>query len=306
MTPLQMQQIVIEAGRNKTRYLYSFVNKEFLKIDVPETKRNYKVAITFSGGLRNFDITMEWANKFLIDPLKADVFFHGWCNKNGIENNDKLIQGYHNLKKYKILKREDNPISIPEIMKNKYPRTVAEGLGMELAEHVLGQLYNIRNSYDLLKEYEKETGTKYDLVIRARPDVFWFDRIKDTDLDFTMENYCIATPQGYMSIICGPKHVNDQFAMSQNVIMEKFTRIFDKIADYSAISPDDSATEFFVTYQVGTLCLRIYNIDINFMLDYPIDYMVEKGFDHKTFRHQDQNDSPLAMKITSDIRKGHV
>ena len=57
----------------------------FFKINVPETKTNLKIAVLLSGGLRNFAITQEWANKFMIDPIKANKFVHGWCSKDGIE-----------------------------------------------------------------------------------------------------------------------------------------------------------------------------------------------------------------------------
>jgi hypothetical protein len=301
MTPNEMQQAVLTATRNRTRYVYSLVNREFFKIDVPVTKTLYKTAISFSGGLRNFDITMEWANKFLIDPLKADVFFHGWCNKDGINNNIQTIQGYHSLKKFKILEREKHPILIPEVMKNRYPDHVRRGLGMELAEHVLGQLFNIKNSFDLIREYEKETGIHYDIVIRARPDVFWYAHIPDQDLNYIMENRCLATPQHYISVICGG-HINDQFAMAQTNIMDQYCHMFDKVQEYSAISPNDSATEFFVTHHVqNVLQLPIYNIDATFMLDYPADYPIERGFTNSTLRHKEQNDSMVAKMVTENI-----
>jgi hypothetical protein len=302
MSPADKQQQVLIATRNRVRYVYSLVNRDFLQIDVPVTRTNYKIAVVFSGGLRNFDVTMEWANKFLINPLKANVFFHGWCNKNGVDNNIQAIQGYPNLKKFKILEREKNPIPIPEVMKTRYPDHVRRGLGMELAEHVLGQLFNIRNSFDLLKEYEKESGISYDIVIRARPDVFWYAHIPDQDLDHVMQNKCIATPQHYISIICGNHHINDQFAMAQTAIMEQYTRMFDKIPEYSGISPDDSATEFFVTHHIrNVMKMPIYNIDATFMLDYPSDYPIERGFNHSTLRHKDQNDSEVAKMVTENI-----
>jgi len=301
MIPLEMQRAVINATRRRVRYVYSLVNKEFFKIDVPVTTTPYKIAICFSGGLRNFHITMEWTNKFLIDPLKADVFFHGWCNKDGIEDNTRKIPGYHNLKKFKILEREKHPIPIPDIMKNKYPEHVRRGIGMELADHVLGQLFNIQNSFNILKEYEEETATHYDIVIRARPDVFWYANIPDADLIHTMNNYCLATPQHYISIICG-QHINDQFAMAKRNAMEQYTQMFNRIEEYAKIAPNDSATEFFVTHHVqNVMKIPIHNIDATFMLDYPADYPIERGFSNSTLRHKDQNDSVVAKMVTDNI-----
>jgi len=303
MTPLEMQNKVKEATRNRTRYVFSMINSEFLKINVPITKTPYKIAIQFSGGLRNFNITQEWANKFLIDPLNADVFFHGWCNKNGVENNEKEILNYHNLKSFKILEREKVPLPVPDILKGKYPDHVRRGLGMELADHVLGQLFNIRNSFDVMEKYEQEHRIKYDIVIRARPDVFWYANLEDKDLDHIMHNNCLATPQHYMYAICG-NSINDQFAMSQKDIMRVYTRMYDMVETYGHIAPNDSATEFYVTHHItNTMRIPLHDIDMTFMLDYPSDYSIEKGFTNFNFRNKDQNDSKVAMDIVDEIVK---
>ena len=300
MTPLEMQQNVLNATRNHTRYVYSLVNREFFKIDVPATKTNYRIAVIFSGGFRNFDVTMEWANKFLIDPLKADVFYHGWCNKKGLEDNEKTIKNCHNLKSYRILEQEKHPLAVPEVLKSKFPDHVRRGLGMELADHVLGQLFNIKNSFDLMRRFEQENGIKYDIAIRARPDVFWYAPIGDADLDFVVKNSCIATPQGYISIISGGQ-TNDQFAMAQPGIMETFTRLFDKIPEYGSVAPNDSATEFYVTHHVQAMNVPLHDMDMTFMLDYPSDYPIERGFTNSTMRHMEQNDSIDAKNVTNNI-----
>lgn len=304
MTPNEMQERVLQATRNRTRFIFSLVNKEFFKIDVPKTKTNYKIAVLFSGGLRNFDVTMDWANKFLIDPLNADIFFHGWCNKNGLENNEELIKGYHNLKTCKILDRTKVILPVPEILKSKFPDCVRRNLGMELADHILGQLFNIRNSFDLMESYEKKNNIKYDLAIRARPDVFWYATFKDEDLNYIANNNCLATPQHYMSTICGDR-INDQFAMARTEIMKRYTRMFDMIETYAQFVPNDEATEFYVNHHVRHTMrdIPLHNIDMTFMLDYPIDYQVEKGFTNSTMRHKEQNDSIVAQAVVNDILK---
>jgi hypothetical protein len=166
------------------RYVYQFVNREFFKINVPETKTNLKIAVLLSGGLRNFEITQEWANKFMIDPIKADVFVHGWCSKEGIEKDSETVMGYHNIRAFKIQDRSKIKIPVPEVLHHKYPDHVSRGWGMEVADHVLGQLYNIKGCYDLIEEYEKKNGFQYDVIVRGRPDEFWFDRLQDGDLEF--------------------------------------------------------------------------------------------------------------------------
>lgn len=304
MTLLEMQGRAKEATRNRTRYIYPLVNREFLNLSVPKTKLDLKIAILFSGGLRNFYETQEWANKFFIDPLNADVFFHGWCNKDGVEDNKKTMENYLNLKKFKILDKNEVLIPIPAVLNDKYPGCAQRGLGMVQAEHILGQLYNIKNSFDIMREYEQENNVRYDIVIRARPDVFWYAKIEDQDLDYASKNQCISTPQHYLSVICG-SNINDQFALGQNEIMYRYTRIFDMVETYGKTVPNDQATEYFVTYHLNTAMsdIAIRDMDMNFMLDYPSDYKIEKGFSNITIRHLNQNDSGVASKVVEDIKK---
>jgi hypothetical protein len=306
MNPIEMQNRVKQATRSQTRYVFSMVNREFLKIDVPVTKTPYKIAVLFSGGLRNFKITQEWANKFLINPLQADVFFHGWCNKEGVENNEKDILNYCNIKAYKIMEREKISIPIPDVLKNKFPNVVNIGYGMELAEHILGQLFNIKNCFDLMEKYEQEHGLQYDIVIRARPDVFWYATLEDKDLDFIMKSDCLATPQHYMSTICG-ENINDQFAMGRRDLMRAYTRMFDMVESYGHSAPNDSPTEFYVTHHIiNTMRVPIHDIDMTFMLDYPADYELEKGFTNFNYRNKEQNDSKVAMDIVNNIVKSNT
>jgi len=303
MTPIEMQDRVKQATRGRTRYVFSLVSREFLKIEPSVTKTNYKIAILFSGGLRNFVETQEWTNKFLIDPLKADVFFHGWCNKNGVEDNDKSIQNYHNIKTWKILEREKTPIPIPEVLKNRFPHCAEIGYPLELAEHILGQLYNIKKSFEVMAQYEHEQGIKYDIAIRTRPDVFWYAPLEDKDLNFAMQNYCIATPQSYMSVICGD-NINDQFALAQRDILGQYCHMFDKVPEYCLSAPGDAPTEFYVTHHIkNVMKTPIHDIDMPFMLDYPLDYKLEKGFTNFNYRNKEQNDSKVAMDIVAKIQK---
>lgn len=306
MTPLELQEKAIQASRNRERFIYPYISREFFKIDVPVTKTDYKIAVVFSGGLRNFDVTMEWANKFLIDPLKADVFFHGWCTKRGIENDERLIKNYHNLKKFKILKLEQTPLIIPEVLKNKFPdharQSKTTGLSeLILAEHIVGQLSNLKKGFELVKEYEQETNIKYDILIRARPDVFFYANIKDEALCYVMDHNSIATAQNYFSVICGTHQINDMFFIGRSDIMKNFSTLYDKIEEFGKSAPDDAPTEYYITCQFRHMNLFIHEIDANFIVEYPHDFNIEKGFTNSTMRHKYQNDSEDAERLTTQI-----
>ena len=305
MTPEQMQEQVRHATRNRMRYFYQFVNREFFKINVPETKTNLKIAILLSGGLRNFAITQEWANKFMIDPIKADVFVHGWCSKDGVEKDSETVLKYHNIKDFKIQDRSKVKIPVPEVMHNKYPVHVSHGWGMEVADHVLGQLYNIKGCYDLIEQYEKKNNFQYDVIVRGRPDEFWFDRLQDADLEFVAKHNVLATPQHYISVICKDGYINDRFAMGNHEVIRRYCEMFNFVEDYAKLAGNDEATEFYVDYHLRNTMrdIPLHNIDATFMLEYPGDYPMERGFNPTNMRHLDQNDSNVAIAAAENIKK---
>jgi hypothetical protein len=302
MTTKERQNQIRIVSRQRQRYFYDLVNKDFLKLEVEKTNTNYKIAILISGGLRNFAITQEWMNKFLIEPLNGDVFVNGWETKDGIESDTVTVNKYLNLKSYKINNRQDITIPVPHIMTGKYPRHVSEGWGMEVADHILGQLFNIKSCHDLIEDYEKENGIEYDIIIRVRPDEFWFDKIQDFDLDYIFNNRCIGTPQNYISTISGSL-VNDRFAMGSRQIMREYCDMFNYVTEYANYAGNDEATEFYTNHHITQkMNVPVHNIDITFMLEYPIDCVSEPGFDSTTIRHLTQNDSNVAIHVANIIK----
>ena len=302
MTIKEKQEKIKVLSRQKQRYFYDLVTKDFLNLEVNKTTTNYKIAVLISGGLRNFKITQEWMNKFLINPLNTDVFVHGWQTNDGLDSDIDAVKNYINLKGYKIIDRHKIKIPVPDIMTVKYPRHVSEGWGMEVADHILGQLFNIKSCYDLIEDYEKKNNIKYDIIIRVRPDEFWFDKIQDFDLDYVYNNRCIGTPQHYISTISGSL-INDRFAMGSREIMENYCSMFNHVGEYANYAGNDEATEFYTNYHITkTMNIPIHNIDITFMLEYPIDCVSEPGFDSTTIRHLTQNDSNVAIHVANQIK----
>jgi hypothetical protein len=303
MTPAERQEQIRNATRNRARYFYELVTRDLFNLEIPKTKTKLKIAVLLSGGLRNFATTQEWANKFLIEPLNADVFVHGWCSKAGIEQDEETVKKYLNIKKYKILDRSKVTIPVPDVMKDKYPDHVNRGWGMEVADHVLGQLYNIKACFDLIEKHQEENGFVYDVIIRGRPDEFWFDRLQDNDIEYVANNNSLGTPQHYISVISGG-HINDRFAMGSFNVIKRYCEMFNYVEDYAKLAGNDEATEFYVDYHVRNTMrdVSIHNIDATFMLEYPGDYNLEKGFNPTTMRHLEQNDSNVAIAVAESIK----
>ena len=307
MTAKERQEKIKQVTRSQQRYFYDLVSKDFLNLEVEKTATNHKIAVLISGGLRNFATTQEWMNKFLIEPLGADVFVHGWQTNDGFDSDIENVKKYKNIKSYKIQDRSKVNIEIPEPMFGKYPNHVSQGWGMEVADHILGQLYNIKSCHNLIEEYEKEQGFTYDIIVRVRPDEFWFDKLQDIDLDFVYSNRYLATPQNYIGgTISGLHVVNDRFAMGSREVMREYCDMFTNVKDYSVHAPNDTATEFYTDYHIKfTMNIPIHNIDITFMLEYPGDFEFEKGFGPTTARHLAQNDSNVAIHVANTIKNNN-
>ena len=302
MTVKERQAQIKIVSTNKQRYFYNLVNKDFLLEEVEKTKTNYKIAILISGGLRNFDTTQEWVNKFLIEPLNADTFVFGWQSKNGIKNDIEVCEKYKNIKKYQVNNREELILPVPIDMHDKYPDHYNRGWGLEVADHIVCQLFNIHSCFKLIEEYEIENNFHYDIIIRIRPDEFWFDKIDDADLNFTYNNRCLATPQHYISTISGDK-INDRFAMGTRDVMKEYCNMYNYVEEYAKYAGNDEATEFYTNYHIrNTMQIVLYNIDIKFMLEYPGDFIFDNGFDSTTQRHLTQNDSNVAISVANSIK----
>lgn len=304
MTIEEKQEKIKQITRQRQRYFYDLVTSDFLDQDVEKTSLKYKIAVLISGGMRNFATTQKWMNKFLIEPLDADVFVHGWYSKEGSKEDLDNIKKYKNIKDYKLKDRQQTQILVPEPMLSKYPRHQHEGWGLEVADHVLGQLYNIKECHDLIESWESSHNFLYDIIIRVRPDEFWFNKLEDQDLDYVAKNRVLGTPQSYIGgTISGLYQVNDRFAMGSRQVMREYCKMFSNISDYSKHAPNDVGGEFYVDYHVkNNMGISLHNIDISFMLEYPGDHKFDKGFDSITSRHLEQNDSNVAIHVANQIK----
>ena len=103
MTAKEKQEQIKIVTRQNQRYFYDLVTQDFLDLEVEKTNTNYKIAVLISGGMRNFATTQVWMNKFLIEPLNADVFVHGWQTVDGLESDIENVKNYTNIKDYKII-----------------------------------------------------------------------------------------------------------------------------------------------------------------------------------------------------------
>lgn len=186
-----------------------------------------KVALCFSGHLRTYEQTAESIRKYLIDPLDCDVFIHTW-NKIGFMRYDGDTSQKNTKDEMALIKELLHPkkIFIEETGSIKWDGTKYKerSISREDPANVLGMFYKVKKANDLRKEYEKEQGFSYDLVIRARTDLFFSSPIAQYELE-NPEFLWIPHFDSWGG-------TNDQFAFSNGPNMDVYSSLYDYIDEY--------------------------------------------------------------------------
>ncbi len=195
-----------------------------------------RVALCLSGQMRTYKQAYKNLKKYILKPLKPDVFIHTW-EYSGITNRSKLSSKnkYGEKITYRQLKKLYNPkkaviekfydeyydelegIKFPKKLKKDNPtKTYAD----------LPLFYKIKKCNDLKKEYEEKHGFKYDIVIRMRPDLMIKEKIPGRVLN---ESSVIWLPHFFLDT---SKFLNDRFAISNSENMDYYASLWDNLNKY--------------------------------------------------------------------------
>lgn len=203
-----------------------------------------KVAICFSGAIRNFDECISSTMKYFISNFdNPDVFLHMWTfNDNNLLNinynfkwrkdNSSIdnILNILNPKKYVI--EEYNNLSEELIIKksmidiNLFDTDDKKNYGFNCCS----MYWKILKSFELAEEYMKENNFEYDLIIRARLDFIWEDYIKQNDFNYLTDNNIYLIKDRYAS--CSKLNTNDKFFAGNYPTMKKMCNIFNCLKKY--------------------------------------------------------------------------
>jgi hypothetical protein len=159
-----------------------------------------RVAILVSGHPRTLKI-IESINK--INNKNVDVFAFCWDQwghrtteidlKSFLDrdNIESIVKNIPNLKKYRIENNEDF-VKSNDDFSIKYINWIRDA-----EVFVKSQLYAIAKSYELMEEYIKETGVKYDIVVKCRFENY-IDRfdVDDQTINDINNNNIIFVPDG--------------------------------------------------------------------------------------------------------------
>jgi len=206
-----------------------------------------KVAICFSGAIRNFDDCISSTLKYFINNFNnPDIFLHMWTFTNKDDTDENNI-------KYNFKWRKDDS-SIEKIIKILEPKKyvieeytsaseelIIKNSGIDMNKFDTEQKRNygfnccsmywkILKSFELAEEFGIENGFEYDLVIRARLDFLWEDYIKQINFTDITDNKIFLIKDRYAS--CSRLITNDKFFAGNFNTMKKMCEIFKCLKKY--------------------------------------------------------------------------
>lgn len=181
-----------------------------------------KVALLFSGQIRDYYNYIENNYKYIIDPLKPDIFMSLWDLKLDNHEVEDCIKQYQPMVTKIIDKKINNILEKNSKLKNTC---------YVLVHRIIGQLYQINQCSLLKQEYEKINNFKYDVVIRHRLDL----NIKDN-----VSQYIKLLDENTIIVPTGGDHVgglNDTFAFGPSVMMDTYMDLYNHMEVLNCLLP---------------------------------------------------------------------
>ena len=212
---------------------------------------------------KTFENTIDMGNH---QPSVPVIFTDHETGSKNISSIFLKTFGTH-LKKYKIIPYISSfvPIDISNpyhisFYKNQSRRTSSKN-------NIMNQCYKLNGAYKLLEEYEKETTTKYDIIIKSRFDCVPLDIINCTDIreiDYTN------------TLICGnwSGFLYDHGAIGNREIMHHYCNY------YNAVSPnlfDEAHSQIYWKHDQLEIGANPGDyLDISDSMEYGLTYLIKE------------------------------
>lgn len=220
-----------------------------------------KVAVCISGQLRTYEKCYDNLRKYILEPLKADVFIQIWdtvgashkelpSNAYQDKVNENTILDMYKPKKLVIESQPKNAHDnlygkkVPDILKKIEPLHYKSALSM---------FYQIKKCNDLAITYSREHKFQYDIIVRVRPDTMFLEKIPENLIKKTIQTPNMVYYADYA--IDTRYQVCDKFAFGGEKGMIKYTSVWDKIEEYW-VDPIGNNPPF--THKVGERLLKFH------------------------------------------------
>lgn len=213
-----------------------------------------KVAICLSGHFRKFKETFPSIDSHILKKYDCDVFIHTW-DKLGYScryKTDQIVSSYNvneiiNLYKPKKIVTESEKF-VEELKRQGDQYAPHLKNEPKHVGHMASMFYKIYAANELMKLHTLETGAKYDVIIRLRPDLFI------NHFNMPIINNSIFIPAMYS----GENWYNDQIAIGSQNAMDLYCSMFFDMPEYFR-----NKGEFYPEKFVAN-CMRKKNLKVEF------------------------------------------
>lgn len=230
-----------------------------------------KVAICFSGHLRDFNYCYESLKNNLLDPLTSkgfsiDSYAFFWDTKGDRQNN---FQGEVNFESFRE-KLKPKSIEIGHFDRSKFNSSNSEqwrkhpGLMCSTTTpDSTSMWYCIYKTYKLVEE----SKVKYDLIFRVRPDIIYDTCLTFDNIDNALNNSVLIMPKymayrykSYGHITLG---IIDYFGFGNHNIMKRYMRTYENISKFLTDGKVIHTAEGFLYEQLGATKIERTNMQFS-------------------------------------------
>jgi hypothetical protein len=227
-----------------------------------------KVAIVLSGHMRCWETVFPNFKTHFIDKYQPDIFIHTWADEGwwvpqeGVKGVDPQSVALDAQKAYDTYRPvsmtvEDFDPYLPIFAK----RVEAFTNFYHRPRNIVSMFYKMGAAFHLLEQHVLRTGTKYDLIIRMRPDML----IQTTMPDFDPEKFYTLAHRNHMGGGTG-----DMFQIGSYENVRQFVKIGCELEELYA--------------QTGLLCPHVLSVQHIKNLGLPWEEFTV----HKTIQHTPQ------------------
>ena len=222
-----------------------------------------KIALLLTGHSRSWKTCFPSLKKYVLDKYNPDIFIHTWDTPNIKTLNSPFLYDEEHFEEYfkpvKIVYENLEKLTSYITKKSNYFTKIGpyDSPFITISQHRKWFLCN-----KLKSEYEKEHGFKYDLVIKARPDLIYYS---DINLE-TFDDPSVV----YTCNECSYETVSDLFTVSTSQNIDKYCkiyfndrRIYDKYLNtrYGIFNPHNVLMNYFKDINLQYVKINM-NIDI--------------------------------------------
>lgn len=221
-----------------------------------------KIAVCLSGHMRKFQETLQPFNAHFLSKYDCDVFIHTWdrMGYGSAYKTDQTLDSTHNhlstierlYKPKKLIVEDSSFVNELKAQGNLYaPHLINEP---KHVGHMASMFYKIFACNEIRKQYEIESGTQYDWVVRSRTDLMFHAPVH-LPVDKTPGR--IYVPQSR------PDWVNDQFAVGQSNEMDLYSSFFFHMEEYF-LARNEFYPEKFMVWSLAKKNLQFQPIDVHY------------------------------------------